>query len=58
MTAADLRRRREALGMTNAQLAAALGIPVRTFERWMTDGPPKRYATMLELALLELGLER
>lgn len=40
MTALQLRRWRDRLGLTQDRAADALGINLRTYKRWEKDGPP------------------
>lgn len=40
----ELRKWRQRLGWTQAQAAAHLGIPERTYEGWERDAQPKRPA--------------
>ncbi len=49
MNGAELRRRREALGLTQSQLGARLGISLRTVQEWESDFRPIR--PMVELAI-------
>ena len=54
MTGADLRAWRERHGMTQVQLAAAIGVPQATVSRWESGTHPIRHGTMLRLALERL----
>jgi transcriptional regulator with XRE-family HTH domain len=53
-TAKDFRAYREALGMTQGQLAEALGVPSNTVARWERDELEIRHPKILELALKAL----
>lgn len=50
MTPGELRRRRQALGLSQRALAAALGLPQVTIWRWET-GATIQHPTILTLAL-------
>ena len=52
MDGAELRRRREALGLTQTQLSERLGVGLRTIQEWESDLRPIR--PMVDLALREL----
>lgn len=51
LTGAEVSRRRRALGMTQGQLAAALGITQVTVARWETDARAIQSPRVLDLAL-------
>ena len=48
MDGAELRRRREALGLTQTQLGTRLGVSLRSIQEWESDLRPIR--PMVELA--------
>lgn len=54
----DVRQRRDALGLTQAELAAALGVSVTTVARWEMAGEARRPAPYLALALDALACQR
>jgi transcriptional regulator with XRE-family HTH domain len=55
MTAESLKAAREAEGLTQAEVAAALGVSHRTYQYWEVNGPPawvaRRAATMVHRLL-------
>lgn len=55
MTGEELRREREALGMTQAELGAALDVPGNTISRWERGTVPILRPRMLRLALWALA---
>ncbi len=57
MTGADLRQRREALGLTQAQLGALLGKPQKTISRWERGDHRIESPVVLDLALRTLERE-
>jgi transcriptional regulator with XRE-family HTH domain len=58
MDGETLRRRREALGMTQAELARALGVYQATISQWERGKRGIQHPRLLELALRALELER
>jgi transcriptional regulator with XRE-family HTH domain len=56
--AADLRARRTALGLSQAALGRALGVPQTTIDRWERGVIRIRHPAMLALALEALGNKR
>jgi transcriptional regulator with XRE-family HTH domain len=62
MDAEELRRRREALGMSQSELARALGVPINTVWRWEQTAEKTRigirHGRILELALDMLALDK
>jgi transcriptional regulator with XRE-family HTH domain len=56
MDGEELRRRRDALGMSQEQLADALGVYQTTITRWETGGREIRHPRILALALDALAL--
>lgn len=50
----ELREKRAWLGMSQAKLADALGVPVNTLARWERGDLPIRHPKMLGLALYAL----
>lgn len=52
MTAPQLRKWRDRLGLSQARAAAALGVSLRTYKRWEQDGP--QYPTLVRLACAAL----
>lgn len=58
MTGADLRRRRQALGLSQTALAERLGVPQATISRWETGGHGIDQPTVLDLAIRALETER
>ncbi|HKA83079.1 MAG TPA: helix-turn-helix transcriptional regulator [Acidimicrobiales bacterium] len=55
MTPEELRTLREALGLSQYQLAKRLAIPYQTVWRWERGDYPIEKPTMLRLALERLG---
>jgi transcriptional regulator with XRE-family HTH domain len=53
MDGAELRRRREALALTQTQLAERLGVGLRTIQEWESDLRPIRPMVGLALQALE-----
>jgi len=51
LTAADLKSYRERLGLTQAQLAARLGVDAMTVSRWERGAQGIRHAAALRLQL-------
>lgn len=58
MTPADLRSRRDALGLSQAQLAQRLGVRQSEISRWETTGPSAQRITRQRAAWLDLELSR
>ena len=58
MTPADIRARRDALGMTQRAMAEALGVPLNTYARWEQGARQPENPSLLRLALDHLALER
>ncbi len=54
----ELRRRRTALGMTQAELARRLGTSQQTVFKWESGATRIQHAPMMRLALRYLELER
>ena len=55
MDGGELRRRREALGLTQTQLAERLGVGLRTLQEWEKDLRTIRPMVELALASIERG---
>lgn len=53
MTPAQIRARREGLGMSEAQFAAALGVSARTVRYWQTGGRSPSKAVVLLMKRLK-----
>lgn len=53
MDGAELRRRREALGLTQTQLARAFGVGLRTVQEWEKGVRPIRPVIEMALETLE-----
>lgn len=58
MTPEELREARQALGMSQRQLAKALGLPWNTLARWERGEVGIRHPEMLRLALKALRDQR
>lgn len=60
MTGEELQARRRALGLTQEQLARALGLSINTLQNWEINryAPPASTAALLERALQQLEQER
>lgn len=58
MTGAHLRRRRQALGLSQTALAERLGVPQATISRWETGGHAIDQPEILDLAIRALETER
>ena len=58
MPGEELRRRREALGLSQPKLAAQLGVHLNTVWRWEQTGVPTRQARVVSLDLDELEQQR
>lgn len=58
MTGDDLRSKREVLGLSQADLAAALDVRRQTITEWETGTRAIRLGRILELALEALARER
>ena len=54
MTGEQIKERRSKLGMTQSELAEALGVAVNTVSRWELGTSPPEGARMLALALTQL----
>lgn len=54
MHGSELQSRRNKLGLTQAQLSAALDIPKNTIARWERGELPIQHPTMLRLALQQI----
>jgi transcriptional regulator with XRE-family HTH domain len=57
VTPEDLRRRRIALGLSQAELGARLDVPQNTISRWEIGRLPIERPSMLDLALRALETE-
>jgi DNA-binding transcriptional regulator YiaG len=55
MPGPELRDTRHRLGLTQAAIAAALGVSLRCYQRWEATSLPRTRATMIRLALGALG---
>jgi transcriptional regulator with XRE-family HTH domain len=55
---ADIRQRREALGLTQGQLAEKLGVALNTVSRWENGASQPESFEMLDLALRQLEFEQ
>lgn len=53
----EVKRMRESMGLSQSELASALGMPVRTLQG-IEAGRPFRYRQMLWLALLALAARK
>ena len=58
MTGQELRRRRERLGLSQAEVAAAFGVDANTWSRWERDAQAIRYPRVLRFALDRLAEDR
>jgi len=61
MTATDLRKRRDLLGMTQAQMAEQLSVDVMTISRWergVRDIPPHLHLAIDHLECIRGGTPR
>ncbi len=60
MTAAELTARRAALGLSQSQFAAALGISVRTIQEWEQGRrtPRPSIASLIDRVIAELETEQ
>ena len=56
MTATDLARLRQSLGLSQREMAAALGVSVRALQGWEATAGPLR--KMVELAVRQLAQRR
>ena len=54
----ELKRRRVALGLSQAELGKLLGVPQATISRWETGAHKIEHGPMLALALDRLGARR
>ena len=57
LTGADLRQYRERLGLSQSQLARALGVHVQTLSKWERDRQGIRHGAALRLVLERLAAE-
>ena len=57
LTGAELRSRREALGLSQVAIAERLGVPQATISRWETGRHPIERGEILRLALDRLADE-
>jgi transcriptional regulator with XRE-family HTH domain len=53
----ELRRRREALGLSQTALAKCIGVGLRTYQEWESGERPIRWGKMLTLALRMIELD-
>lgn len=58
MTGQQIREKRTALGMTQAELGDALGVAKNTIARWERDELTPQSPEMLRLAFVGLSIER
>ena len=58
MNGTDLRRRRDALGLSRDKLAQQLGVGSNTIYKWETFRCPMEHGRLLDLALSAIEAER